>query len=119
MNASDLLDGRIVVVTSLSEAYACTAENAKYIAQNVSEDTDWAKAFCAAYNGGRATADGITFSYSGDKLELSWSGVKILVLDSTEEIPLTWRAVKDLENRSEEASSGSCSFGDYTVYLPK
>ena len=114
----DLLEGRIVIVTNLSEAYACTAENAKYIAQNVSEDTDWAKAFCAAYNGGKTTVDGITFCYEGEKLELSWSGVKILILDNDGEVPLTWRDVKDLANRSEEVYSGSCSVGDYKVFLP-
>ena len=119
MDMPDLLKGRIVVVTSLSEAYACTAENAKSIAMNVPEDTDWAKAFCAACNGGKATADGITFYYEGEKLDLSWGGVNILVLDDDGEMPLTWRAVKDLWNRSEEVSSGSCAFGDYRVYLPK
>ncbi|MCR4753585.1 MAG: hypothetical protein K5837_04185 [Candidatus Saccharibacteria bacterium] len=111
------LKGYIVFMEINSIGYAFESEDAKWVSQNIGDDSSWCRGLEAALKGSAIpTSDGPAFFCEGKTavdFELSWGGAKVYVMPSRTN---TWALAKAAMASAEEVGTNECEYGTYTVY---
>ena len=111
------LKGYVVFMETNGIGYAFESEDAKWVSQNIGDDSSWCRGLEAALKGSAIpTSEGPTFYCEGKTavdFELSWSGAKVYVLPSRTN---TWALAKAAMASADEIGTYECQYGTYTVY---
>ncbi|MBQ9684807.1 hypothetical protein IJV57_05050 [Candidatus Saccharibacteria bacterium] len=116
-NADYTLKGYVVFMETNGIGYAFESEDAKWVSQNIGDDSSWCRGLEAALKGSAIpTSDGPVFYCEGKTavdFELSWGGAKIYVMPSKTN---TWSMAREAMRTAEEVGQYECEYGSYTVY---
>ncbi|MCR4753017.1 MAG: hypothetical protein K5837_01185 [Candidatus Saccharibacteria bacterium] len=111
------LKGYVVFMEMNSIGYAFESEDAKWVGQNIGDDSSWCRGLEAALKGSAIpTSDGPAFFCEGDTagdFELAWGGAKVYVMPSRTN---TWALAKAAMASAKEVGTYECEYGTYTVY---
>ena len=111
------LEGYVVFMEVNSIGYAFKDDDAKWVSQNIGDDSSWCRGLEAALKGSAIpTSEGPVFYCDGKTaadFELAWGGAKVYVMPSGTN---TWALAKAAMASAEEAGTYECEYGTYTVY---
>ena len=111
------LKGYVVYMEMNSIGYAFESEDAKWVSQNIGDDSSWCRGLEAALKGSAIpTPDGPVFYCDGKTaadFALAWGGAKVYVMPSGTN---TWALAKAAMASAEEVDTCDCPYGTYTVY---